>query len=418
MKPEQYIDLFNRLREFDDIQKLHRETGIDEELLLVVYTQRFSRDITRNFYKVKAYTRKMVQDWDRKQSFMQIAKKWYFSPILTAYFIMTEKGCKRKEFWGYVREPSTAPDRRLQKEFAEIADNDMVYSPKGMDIQYARGRWGEAKLGEWLKWKEFEHQTEKDLKGKTAKTPDCLLDKPFELGDAKISWIESKAIFGDEVEFRKNVRKQLKQYTEMFGNGIVVYWFGFCDNIVPPDGVFVMDGRFFEVPGTDCTRKLGDGSIIRPAALVGPGNRITRPHTRHSEPRPPMKEQRQPQRLQPQPLQPGRSERQQDQPVQRSQQQQHPQQQKQYSQQNQLRQQQHPQQQSFSRREQGVRQPGSSSRQDGPGNRSPQPQGAPPPHGGRGRRRRHRRREEGRSGDGRQGQGSRRRDEEPRPLQW
>ena len=279
MKPEEYISLYNRLKEFEDIKKVHQETGHDEELLLVIYTQRFSRDITRNFYRVKAYTKKMVQDWDRKQSFMQIAKRWYFSPILTAYFIMSEKGVPRKKFWTYVRDPASARDKRLQREFEEIADNDMVYSPKGMEIQYARGRWGEAKLAEWLAWKGHGHRTEKDLKGKSAKTPDCLLDKPVELEGTKIGWIESKAIFGDDVEFRKNARKQLVPYTQMFGNGIVVYWFGFCTNLVPPDGVFIVDGKFFEVPSEGGSKMPSSavGDVIRPVKLAGPGSGMVKP---------------------------------------------------------------------------------------------------------------------------------------------
>ena len=268
MKPEEYRDLYNRLKNYEDIKKVHLETNLGEELLLVIYTQRISRDVTRNYYKVKAYTKKMVQDWNWKMSFLEIARKCCFSPILTAYFIMSEKGCKRKEFWGYVRDPASAPDKRLQREFREIADRDMVYSPKGMEIQYARGRWGENRLAEWLEYKGFSYKTEKDLRGKSSKTPDCLLDNPFVFEGTKIMWIESKAIFGDEFEFRRNVRKQLNQYTEMFGNGIVVYWFGFCDNLVPPNGVFVVDDKFFEIPKANDIIPMIHATIIKPKALV------------------------------------------------------------------------------------------------------------------------------------------------------
>jgi hypothetical protein len=212
----------------------------------------------------------MVQDWNRKQSFLSIARRWNFSPILTAYFIMTEKGITRKRFWEYVRDPESVHDKRLQKEFREIAEQDMVYSPKGMEIQYARGRWGELKLADWLKWKGVCFKTEKDLRGKSAKTPDCLLDKPYIWNNTKISWIESKAIFGDEVEFRKHIRKQLKPYTEMFGNGIVVYWFGFTDNLVPPEGIFIVDAKFFEIPkeSNAPSARTGEGLVIGPKSLV------------------------------------------------------------------------------------------------------------------------------------------------------
>lgn len=271
MKVEEYRRLYNMLCEYEDVKRVHIETGLDEEFLLVIYTQRISRDIIRNYYKVKAYTKKMTQDWKRGQSFMSIAHRWHFSPILTAYFIMLDCGMTRKRFWSYVRDPKTAPDARLRQEFSEIADMDMVYSPKGMEIQYARGRWGEERLADWLRYKGLGYRTEKDIRGKSSKTPDCLLDKPFEWNGVRIEWIESKAVFGDEVEFRRHSKKQLKPYTQMFGNGIVVYWFGFTDNLIPPDGVFVVDGKFFEVPGSKLPNCGLEGTVLCPPSLVGAG---------------------------------------------------------------------------------------------------------------------------------------------------
>ena len=44
-----------------------------------------------------------------------------------------------------------------------------------------------------------------------------------------INWIESKATFGDRVEVNKNMKKQLEPYLELFGQGVVIYWFGFVD---------------------------------------------------------------------------------------------------------------------------------------------------------------------------------------------
>ena len=66
----------------------------------------------------------------------------------------------------------------------------------------------------------------------------------------KIHWIESKASFGDDIELRKNVRRQLKPYTDLFGTGAVVYWFGFVEGIEPPEGVMLLPGTFFD----DCRR--------------------------------------------------------------------------------------------------------------------------------------------------------------------
>src|SRR5256712_1051346 len=115
---------------------------------------------------------------------------------------------------------------RLGKELGEVTHADIVYRPKGSARQYARGRWGEAKLQTWLNARSLQYETEKDLRAKYDKTPDILLHKPIEMNGSRKYWIESKATFGDPYEIRRHLRKQLQPYSDMFGDGAVVYWFG------------------------------------------------------------------------------------------------------------------------------------------------------------------------------------------------
>jgi hypothetical protein len=128
----------------------------------------------------------------------------------------------------------------------QIAEEDMIYSPRGAQIQTDRGIWGEKQLQEWLNKRELKYRTEVELRATHKKTPDCLLDKPIQIDGMKIHWIESKASFGDDIELRKNARRQLKPYTEMFGTGAVVYWFGFLEGVEPPEGVMLLPGTFFD----------------------------------------------------------------------------------------------------------------------------------------------------------------------------
>lgn len=78
------------------------------------------------------------------------------------------------------------------------------------------------------------------------KTPDSLLDKPMLYEGKKIYWIESKASFGDNIEFRFNSRKQLIPYTQIFGPGIVVYWVGCLNDLETPEGIYVTDISILE----------------------------------------------------------------------------------------------------------------------------------------------------------------------------
>jgi hypothetical protein len=62
-----------------------------------------------------------------------------------------------------------------------------------------------------------------------------------------VNWIESKASFGDFIEIKRTMKRQLIPYTELFGSGAVVYWFGFLDGVRPYDGIEILDNSFFEI---------------------------------------------------------------------------------------------------------------------------------------------------------------------------
>jgi hypothetical protein len=183
----------------------------------------------------------MLKEWKRGHTLLEISEKWRFPPILTAMFIFMEDGASRKEFWGYVNEPETACNKDLTKELIEIRNADLVYSPEGNEMQRQRGIWGESLLHKWLDDQGIKYRTEEDLRGVYEKTPDALLDEPMMYNGHEVHWVESKASFGDNTEFRFNSKKQLIPYTKLFGPGLVVYWLGCLDDLEEPEDVYVND---------------------------------------------------------------------------------------------------------------------------------------------------------------------------------
>jgi len=246
MKYEHYRELYSQLRKPADVDYLAKKYGLDRELLFVMYTQRTVRDATRRFYIVKKDMKKIARDWRRGESIARLARMMNFPAVLLGLMLSSEIGLNRKLYWKYIRNPETCHDKRLKKELKQVAEEDDIYSPRGAQIQAERGQWGEKRLQEWLDKRSLKYRTEVDLRGEYTKTPDCLLEKPIQIDGTKVHWIESKASFGDDIELRKNVRRQLKPYTEMFGTGAVVYWFGFVEGIEPPEGVLLLPGTFFE----------------------------------------------------------------------------------------------------------------------------------------------------------------------------
>jgi hypothetical protein len=240
MKYQDYKAIYNALNTSKDIDRLAAK-GYDPELLTSVFTQKTTREVKKRFYVVKQNTGRMLKEWKKGHTLLQISEKWRFPPILTSMFIFMEDGASRKEFWEYIHEPEKACSKDLTEEILEVRKADLVYSPEGNEKQRQRGIWGEALLHEWLDGQGIGYRTEEDLRGVYEKTPDALLDEPMTYNGKKINWVESKASFGDNTEFKFNSKKQLIPYTKLFGPGLVVYWLGCLDDLEEPEGVYVND---------------------------------------------------------------------------------------------------------------------------------------------------------------------------------
>ncbi|HZY70709.1 MAG TPA: TPD domain-containing protein [Thermoplasmata archaeon] len=246
MDRETYRRLSDALVNYADIQRIAEAEGRDPELLFVIYTHRVSRDATRRFYVVKRQVPRLAGQWRHGKSMLDIAREWKFPPVLMGQMLLQELKIPRKKVWGTFLNPESAPDARLRREVVHLLEHDQVYSPQGMELQRERGRRGEERLYGWLEQHGIAYRTEKDLRGKYTKTPDALLDHPIIFYGQKLKWIESKANFGDDVELRKNLRRQLGPYTELFGEGAVVYWYGYVDGADSPPGILLWDGPTIE----------------------------------------------------------------------------------------------------------------------------------------------------------------------------
>jgi len=247
MKFEQYNYLYKNLNEYGDIAKLSRKLRLPKELLLVLYTQKTIRHASKDFYKMKNRLRTLLDMWNSGTSFCQIAKKYSFPPVLTAYLILTtEGGYSKKGYRKLLFDPENLDDKRLQRELTQVVEEDHIYSPMGSDVQKNRGIKGEETIEKWLKNRKMTFKTEDDLRGKYPKTPDVLLDKPIYHRGSLVKWIESKASFGDKIEINKNLRKQLLPYVELFGEGMVIFHFGTVDDAPVVEGVLIETAEFFK----------------------------------------------------------------------------------------------------------------------------------------------------------------------------
>jgi len=246
MNNDEYRALSARLHSMDDVKRIAKEEGYHEDMLLVIYTHRVTRNATKNFYKVKAKIPSLLREWEQGTTLFELARRYEFPPVLMAYLLLMEKRIGRKLFWKYVRDPRCIQNKRIKAEIQEVVAKDCIYSPSGTDIQVKRGKDGEATMSLILDHYKIQYLVEKELRGVSTKTPDFLLHRPLSVDGTVINWIESKANFGDLVECRRNYKKQLSAYVKLFGPGMVVYWFGFVEDAPREQDIIVADGAFIE----------------------------------------------------------------------------------------------------------------------------------------------------------------------------
>ncbi|XP_004226708.2 CDAN1-interacting nuclease 1 [Ciona intestinalis] len=131
-----------------------------------------------------------------------------------------------------VKDPFLIEDKVLSWEVRQCILHDFGYGQVTDSVRSLIGSEYEHKLVTHVKELNIPFQTEVDLKKLGFdKTPDIKLEIPFKLKDQVVCWIESKASFGTPEEHMYYVNKQYNSYWNRFGPGLVIYWFGFVDEL-------------------------------------------------------------------------------------------------------------------------------------------------------------------------------------------
>jgi hypothetical protein len=232
MNSTEYTRIYSLLRNRDDIRRLSKNEGLDKELLLVILSQKIVRETKRNYYEIKKKINILLGEWLRGKKITEIADREGFPPLLMASLMFEHTGVGKRQFRTYVDNPESIEDKRLRNEIKDAIRSEIIYSPDGARVQHGRGKDVEWVVKKWLDNRRIKYMTEYDAKkGEHTKTPDFNLESPMKVGDMWINWVECKGSFADEVEYKRDYGKQLIHYVNLFGPGMVIYWYGYIDDM-------------------------------------------------------------------------------------------------------------------------------------------------------------------------------------------
>ncbi|CAL8111644.1 unnamed protein product [Orchesella dallaii] len=150
----------------------------------------------------------------------------------------------KAEVTKYLRDTASIPDRDLAYEVYMCTVHDDNYGPFPDAIKRTIGKEYEVRLSKLLQDQGILYLEEDQLRKQGYdKTPDIKLEVPIAIDGKVITWIESKATFGDEETHQGYVKDQLTSYYNRFGPGLVIYWLGYVESILATQskGIFVCD---------------------------------------------------------------------------------------------------------------------------------------------------------------------------------
>lgn len=245
-----YRFFYESLHSHEDVEELAQKYNICCGTLSSILNQKVVEDVKKSHYRFKRKENKVVTEWKQGNTFLELARKYNYPATLISSLVLQNMGYSKREIRNYYKNPNSAEDSRIRKELDESLNADYFFSPRAHRLQEEKGKTGEKLISFWLQKKRCDFKCEDDMRaeGLPGKTPDFLLKKSIKICDREVCWIESKALFGELKEHRHYEKKQFLEYSKCYGDGLVVYWFGFETDILKEKegGYQVVDCEFFK----------------------------------------------------------------------------------------------------------------------------------------------------------------------------
>lgn len=223
-----------------ELSEVARSTqpAVPYDTLLSIYNQLHQAQVQALDGAMKAGARSWLREYEGGASMAAIALREGFSPcnlarvLLKLLLELPEGKQGAKDVTAFLRRPSLLPCQRLADGVAACVAADWQNSPRAEVIKRTVGLEYEYVLAERLRNAGLAFSTEDSLRDEgKAVTPDVKLLVPIALDGHIVHWIDSKAMFGSEEVHAKYTAEQYQRYVNRYGDGLVIYWFDFVDQL-------------------------------------------------------------------------------------------------------------------------------------------------------------------------------------------
>ena len=254
-----YSKIRDSLNSSEDIESVSHNFSQPVGVISAILNQKIVTHVKKIHGRIKSRSQTHATLWKRGDTILNIANRNGIPATLMASMILKEMGHSKKYASGMFKDPTHIQPQRLKDEIVQALNSDNFFSPRAHQIQTKRGIMGEEIIEKWLKGHNIGYRNEDELRSSgVTKTPDCVLNEPLNIDGTEVSWIESKALFGDEEEHKHYSNKQFKHYEKEYGQGMVVYWYGYLDSLTL-DGHLIKNYEFFNDNSDDVQTLLDLG---------------------------------------------------------------------------------------------------------------------------------------------------------------
>ncbi|OQR74106.1 hypothetical protein BIW11_09303 [Tropilaelaps mercedesae] len=209
----------------------------------------FTMMVRQNYY-LYANPERIAQYYDKYKSqralgnsspgfLLKIADDLNLSASLICRFVLeshlrdTGEVCSKRTLNQLLKDTWKIHDEVLAVEIFLCTLHDPFYGPFSDAKRASVGQEFELILKDTLRSRKIAFIDENALRKQGYdKTPDVKLEVPAIInGEFVITWIESKASFGDPNSHKSYTHDQFHSYVNRFGPGLVIYWRGFVDEL-------------------------------------------------------------------------------------------------------------------------------------------------------------------------------------------